>query len=118
MRRPHRGKVDRVCAARRAPSASSAARKEGKPVRRCHACGTERPDHWDIAMSMKKLPHGNGPTRTAMLALRTEYLACLSIHLRWQGIILRGIFPRSPGARIAPQVPMRTDLVEYEQAYR
>ena len=54
----------------------------------------------------------------SMPALRTKYLACLSIHLRWQGIILRGFFPRSPGARISPQVPMRTDLVEYEQAYR
>ena len=35
------------------------------------------------------------------------------------GINLRGFFPNSsPGARISPQVPMRTDLVEYEQAYR
>ena len=54
--------------------------------------------------------HGNGPT---ILALRTEYLA--SIHLLWQGI---NGFPRSPGARISPQVSMRTDLVEHEQAYR
>ena len=52
------------------------------------------------------------------LALRTEYLACSSIRLRWQDLNLRGFFPRSPGARIPPQVPMRANLVEYEQAYR
>ena len=50
-----------------------------------------------------------------MLALRN---GVSRFQLRWQGINLHGLFPRSPGARISPQVPMRTDLVEHEQAYR
>ena len=80
--------------------------------------GLDQPGQLRACRELCRKFHRKTLVTTVIPALRTDYLACLSIHLRWQGINLRCFFSRSTGTRISPQVPMHTDLVEYEQAYR